>query len=225
MVGLRTYFETGAPPLAGGDGHGLGRRGRLPPLDLEYRDGLYAVLHSYRRARDQRAPGRRRGLRGRLAQEYLAGHGVLFEPRREVHRVAYCGVLRTPLRADVADRRHARVQADADGYLGQSVLPQLRVDDLHLPLHRDGRGDGVARVVGRGVRRAEERHQPVADVLVERAAVREDYVGHRRKVVVQKLHDALGRGVFRQAREAAYVREENRQGLVDAAELERVRVL
>src|ERR1043165_1422033 len=165
-------------PSARGEVYGRVARavgGRLPPLDLEDGDGLDAVLDRDGRARAELAAGAFGFARRRVAQKYLAGPRVLLQARGEVDGVADGRVLGAALRADVADGRHARVQADADGEL---------VDVFDLALHVHGGGDGVAGVVGRGGRRAEQRHQAVADVLVERAAVSEDDLGHRREVVV-----------------------------------------
>src|SRR5215213_6638165 len=110
----------------------------LPPVHLEDGDGLFAVLDRDGWARAEFAA--RFGGRARrgVAQDYLAGRGVLLQTRREVDRVADGRVLGAPLRADVAHGGDAGVEPDADGYLGESVGAELRVDALHLALHLDG---------------------------------------------------------------------------------------
>ena len=68
-----------------------------------------------------------RGLGGCLADQYLCRRdGVRFEPRGEIDRVADRRVFGPPFGADVADRRLAGVQADADRNLCQTLARQAR---------------------------------------------------------------------------------------------------
>ena len=84
-----------------------------------------------------------------------------------------------------------------------------RVQPLQLGHHRQRAVGGAAGVVGRGERRAPERHHRVADELVERAAVVEDDLRHRAQVLVQHGHHLLGGELLRERGEAADVAEED----------------
>ena len=59
-------------------------------------------------------------------------------------------------------------------------------------------------------RRAEDHHQPVADEVVERAAVLDGDGGHLAQVLVQHERELLGLEALRQVGEADHVREEER---------------
>ena len=65
-------------------------------------------------------------------------------------------------------------------------------------------------VVGHVERRAEDGHDRVADVLVERAVVLEDHVRHPRQVVVQEQRHRGGAHLLRHAGEAHDVGEQDR---------------
>src|SRR5438132_14385198 len=81
-----------------------------------------------------------------------------------------------------------------------------------LALHLDGGEHAVARVLHIIHRRAPERHDLVADVLVERAAVlAADDGAHVRKVFVDVLAQLVGLERLGNAGESAHVGEQDRQ--------------
>ena len=98
-----------------------------------------------------------------------------FDARGDVDGVADRRVVEPARgRADVADDGDAGVQADADAQRRLAALGALAVQAGQLVEHRHRAVERVQRVIGVGERRAEVRHDPVADELVERAAVLED---------------------------------------------------
>ena len=92
------------------------------------------------------------------------------------------------------------------------------VESDHGALHFDRRADGFDGVEFAGVRRAEERHQPVADVFVERAAVFEDDLADHREILVEQIDDQFRRAGFGKSGEVADVGEQGGHFLPDASE-------
>ena len=117
------------------------------------------------------------------------------------------------------------MQSDSNTNFREAFGAQLVVNAQHAALHRDGRSDSVRGVLWRHRRRAKQSHQAITQILIECPAVRKDDVGHRGEVTIEQLHDLFRRGVFRDASEAANVREQHRDRLRDAAQLERLGVL
>ena len=110
------------------------------------------------------------------------------------------------------------VHADARLDRRQAARTQLGGDSV---ADRQRRHCGIrcgAAVVGRRRRRAEDRHDRVADELVDDAALRQHRCAHAREVVVEERHQLLRLGPFRQRREALQVGEEQRDVARLAAE-------
>ena len=102
----------------------------------------------------------------RVADQDLAGGGQVGEPRRQVHRIACDGIGALPPASlpghDVAD---------GDAAMHPEIATDIRGDLRH---GREGPERGASRpahVVAARNRRAEQRHDAVADMLVDRAAV------------------------------------------------------
>ena len=152
----------------------------------------------------------------------MAALGVRFQTRGRVHGVSDRGVLRTSLRPDVADGDFASVQPDSDSDLGKTFLAQFKIDPDQTTLHRHGGGQRVRGVIWSDSWGAKQRHQSITEILIERATVRKDDVGHRREITVEQLHDLLRRRMFRDAREATNIGKEDRDCLKHAAQFERV---
>ena len=76
--------------------------------------------------------------------------------------------------------------------VGMPVGGPLRVQARQLLDHRQRRLHRVVGVVGIVERRAEQRHDHVADELVDRALVREHDRHHAREVLVQLRDDVFG---------------------------------
>ena len=105
------------------------------------------------------------------------------------------------------------MQAHPHADFREALFAQLFVDAKHPSLHSHCCAECVSRVLRCRRRRAEQGHQSVAQVFIERAAVREDDIGHGRKVLVQQVHDLFRRRVLGNSCEAAYVCEEHGNGL------------
>ena len=87
----------------------------------------------------------------------------------------------------------------------------LAVEARQLVEHRQRAVEGVDGVIAVGERRAEVRHDPVADELVQGAAVVKDFFDHVAVVLVQQADDLGGRQRARHRREVANVREQHGQ--------------
>src|ERR1044072_1109474 len=140
------------------------------PVNVPKIYGLLAILHHDRLARLQFV-ATVRGLRRRIADQNLAAARVRLQSRGSVYSIADRGVFRTSLRTDVTDDHFAGVKSHADTDLRKSFVVQFAIDSQHATLHRDRGVQGVGRIVRRGGRRAEERHQTVAKILIECATV------------------------------------------------------
>ena len=105
----------------------------------------------------------------RLRHEGLAGTGRVGQARGEVHRFARD---REGLLPGSAARHHLTAgDADMDAQLPARGLAQTR----HQVVDRERGADRPLGVVAVGDRRAEDAHDAVADVLVDRAAVALDH--------------------------------------------------
>ena len=93
--------------------------------------------------------------------------------------------------ADVADHDRAGVDADPDAQRRLAAPRPVGVEAGERLLHRERAAHRALGVIGLRDRRAEVRHEAVAQVLVERAAVREEHLDHARVALVQQRHDLL----------------------------------
>ena len=93
---------------------------------------------------------------------------------------------------------------------GLPARSRFDVEQLDHLDHFERRAHGRRRRVGQRQRRAEDRHQPVADHLVDHAAVAADGVEHQRVVGVEQLDRLFRRLRLRHRREAADVGEHHR---------------
>jgi len=87
-------------------------------------------------------------------------------------------------------------------------LPALGHDEGPL-LELESRAHGLDGVLGVLERHVVERHDAIADVLVDSAAVPEDDLGHLRQVLAQHLGHLLRLQLLGQRREAADIGEED----------------
>ncbi len=114
--------------------------------------------------------------------------GDAFQPRTEVHRVAHHRVGPAQLRAHVADAHRPGVDSDADPDFRPAPRPEERIQPHAVPPASPARPARALRACcAIGDRRAPERHDRVADVLVERAVTLADDQAHRREVLVDVL--------------------------------------
>ena len=130
----------------------------------------------------------------------------------DVYRIADGGVLHALRGADVADYGGSGVKADADA--------DASVEPRGLALHIDGRLNGALGIAVGGDRRAEQRHDAVADIFIERAAGVENHAGHGGEKFIQQQHDFARVEMFGHFREVADVGEQDGDGLEHPAELD-----
>ena len=149
--------------------------------------------------------GTRRGVDQDRALRDL---GVRLEARREVHGVADAGVGRALAACRCSRRPCRRWRCRCRSGSAACRRRALDVEQLDHLDHLERRARRRCRSgSGERQRRAEDRHQPVADHLVDDAAVAADRVEHQRVVGVEQLDRLLGRLRLDQRREAADVGE------------------
>src|SRR5215213_4772540 len=181
------------------DAVGRDRVGEALDPDLAARLAMDLVLHMGEGlVRDQDAAGRR----------------LVLEPRGEVHGAADDGVVHAVLAAEIADRAIAGVDADAAAQrrLDAGVAPgagELADALLHGERHRDAGERVLLDAAALGV--AEEHHDCVADIFVDRRAVLERDLRHLGQVVVEELGQVLGFHLVGGLGEAGDVGEADRQ--------------
>ena len=145
---------------------------------------------------------------------FLADHDVRavllvggFEPAGDVHGVADDRVVEANLGTDIADQHVAGV--DADAHLDGAAVVVDKLGGAQGALARQRRPAGGQRVVRIVERRAPERHDGIADELVDGAAVRVDLPRHHVEIRRQQRHDPFAHA-FGQAGEAGDIGEQHR---------------
>src|SRR5262249_52893542 len=148
--------------------------------------------------------------------------------QRHVDLVAHGRIIEPVDRAEVADAAFAGVDADADVDVAErppgprGLAFPLGVEGVQLRHHlqrRFARLLGVRRLVER---RVPERHDGIAHVFVDGAAMRQDDLAQRRKQIIDELGELRGREVLRDRREIAHVAEHQGEFAHFAAEHEPV---
>jgi hypothetical protein len=146
---------------------------------------------------------------GVLGQQRLAGLGELLHALCEADRMALGRVVHAQVVADLADHHFARVEPHAHGE-AQAVAPpefvRVAAQLIAQPKRRVARSLGVVLV---GDRSTEERHDPVARVLVDRALEAVHAVGQDLEEAVQDPVPLLGVHLLGQLHRALHVGEEN----------------
>src|SRR5438552_10499511 len=117
------------------------------------------------------------------------------------------------------------MQTNADADLRQAFFPQFNVYTENSALHCHRRIQRIGGIFGSGSWRAKQRHQPVAQILIESSAVSKNNVGHRGEVSVEQSDNSFRLSMLGDAREASNVGKEHRNCLVDSAEFKRLGVL
>src|SRR5678815_2219781 len=156
----------------------------------------------------------RHALARRLAREDAdrVALGAAFDPGGDVYRIAHRGVGAAHPRAHVADAHRAGIDPDADLQCRPAARGELGVQNLAVLLHVERREHRVSRVLRVLDRRPPERHDRVADVLVERAAVTAaDDRAHVGEVLVDVLAQLIGLERLGDASKAAHVGEQDRE--------------
>src|SRR5713101_2035486 len=148
---------------------------------------------------------------GRLADD--DGHvevlGDALEPRTQVDGIADRGVLEALPRTDRADDGVAGIDADAAAETAAVFRREALGERLQTLLELERGADGLRRMVGRLERHVVQRHDGVADVLVDGAAVPEDGLGDLGQVLAQERHHLFWLHLLRHRREATNVGEEH----------------
>src|SRR3989441_7555977 len=146
----------------------------------------------------------------RLGDDHTSGARGLLHARREVRRVADRGVVHPEIVADPAHDDGPRVDADphlqTEAALG---LELLRVIAERL-LDSERRVDGAPRSVRVGDRRAEERHDAAARVLVDRALEPVDLRSDQLEAALDDAVHVLRIELLGERREPRHVGEEDR---------------
>src|SRR5437763_1528668 len=146
---------------------------------------------------EQIEPAQRRAgferLRGRAGEQHGGAEMLVgaLQAGGEVHIVADHRVFEPAPRAERAGQHLAGGDADADLDCVLSGLPPPLVEAVELDDHLGGDGErvvGIRRIAERG---ADHRHDRVADVFVEHAAVREHHLDHAGEIIVEHGHRVL----------------------------------
>jgi hypothetical protein len=144
-----------------------------------------------------------------LAHEDLAGLRKREQPRRQVRGIPDRGVVHAEVVADLADDHGARVEPHAHLELDASLGAQVVAVRGERPLEAEGRVDRAQRVVLMGDGRAEQRHEPVAEELIDGTLVAVNLAEHQLEGTVHESVDVLGIEPFGQRGEAGDVDEEH----------------
>ena len=189
--------------------------GCMEPGPQRARAGERVDLNGIRQALDRhRAPGRDLNvafgeLQGRRSEQDRPGRRHLLHAGGQVGRLPNGRVVHVQVGTDGADDHLARVEphADLEGHplRAEHTLRVLRHRLLH-PERRVARPHGVVLV---GERRSEERHDPIAHHLVDRALVAVDGLHHPFEDRVEELPGLLGVPVREQLHRALEVGEEH----------------
>ena len=149
-------------------------------------------------------------MRRALGHADAARLGQRLHALRQAHRVTLRGVVHAQVVADLADHDLARVQPDSHAEVEPAFDAQLVRVVSHLVPQPECR---VARPLGMVFvrdRRAEQRHDAVARVLVHRSLEAVDTFGQDREEALQDRVPDLGVQPLRQIHRALHVREQHR---------------
>ena len=128
----------------------------------------------------------------------------------EVHRVAV---------ADATQQQRAGIDADADGERASELGLELRIDAIERQVDVARRAQRLPAAGIDAVALAEHGQQPVAEELVDPAAVRGDGGADDAEELVEHVDDVERQPLLRQAREIAQVDEHDDERLLDAGRI------
>ena len=146
---------------------------------------------------------------GGLGDEHAAGSRRRLHAGGQVRGVAHGGVVHPQVVPDAADDDEAGVEPDSHLHGHAALGLELLAVIAHGPLDPERCVRGPARAVLVGDRRAEERHDAVARVLVDGAFEAMDLGRDQLEAAVDDPVDVLGIEPFGQRREAGDVREQH----------------
>ena len=178
---------------------GRDRARRVPRVD-----GLFASLDRERAERLVR-DGSGGGCVRRGTDDHLPGLRDRLQPAGRVHDITHGGVVTA--RAQRAHQHLAGVDADAHADFGGS----LGAEPFEVFLHPERGAHRSLGVVFVGDGRAEDRHQRIADHLVDLAAVGDDVGRESFEAEIHQILDVLRIGTLRESSEADEVGEQHRR--------------
>ena len=145
-----------------------------------------------------------------LAHEDLAGLRKRKQPRRQVRGVPDRGVVHAQVVADLADDHGTGVEPHAHVELDATLGAELVAVGNERALKTEGRVDRAQGMVLVGDGRAEQRHEPVTEELIDGTFVAVDLPEHQFERTVHEDVDVLGIEPFGQRGEAGDVGEKHR---------------
>ena len=134
----------------------------------------------------------------------------LLDVRGTVRRTTDDGVLRTARGTDVADDDFARINSDADLHFRLAGSGEFRVEGSKRGFHSQRSLHSLLSVVAGVGGGPECRQEPVAQKLVDEAAVRVNRLRHYFEKAVQALDHLTRRARLAKAREVADVAKQDR---------------
>ncbi len=188
---------------------------RARSLQLEHAHGLLDALQlEASQILELEPAGDDRG--GGLAHVHRVGCSELLHARGETDRVPLRGVVHAQVAADLAHDDVAGVEAHANREVEPVLALHLARVAAELPLQEQRGVTGALRVVLVGDGRAEQRHDPVARVLVHRALVAVHPVGQDREEAVEDAMPRFEIDLRGELHRALHVREHHRDRLAFA---------
>src|SRR5262249_9828780 len=142
------------------------------------------------------------GAERALTYHDLAGLGLAAQPRSEIYNAADRGVFAPMLEADLAERRVAGCDADAESEHVAHARPLLR-QLVHPLAHVERQADRALGVVVARNRIVEDNHDAVSEEPLQRALISEDKLAQVLVVLAQNAHDLFGLGRLGEGGEAA----------------------
>src|SRR5262245_65558690 len=133
------------------------------------------------------------GAERALTYHDLAGLGLAAQPGSEIYDAADRGVFPPMLEADLAERRIAGCDADAESEHVAHARPLLR-QLVHAFTHVERQADGALCVIVARDRIVEDDHDAVAEESLQRALVSEDELAQVLVVLDQNAPDLFGMG-------------------------------
>src|SRR5574341_36024 len=147
----------------------------------------------------------------RLLGDEKFGAGLLvgaLDAAGEVHGVADGGEPPAVAGADGPEDYFAVMDPDADAEVDLELRLEIGLHGLYGPEHLQPGADGVERRAG-GIVGVKERHQPVADEIVDLPVVMVDDRAHPAEVPIQHVDDVVGQVRLGERREVADVGEQD----------------
>ena len=131
------------------------------------------------------------------------------KPRRDVHRVAHHGIVEPPPRADVADQCFAGIEPHTMCHFVAPESGGALIEFVKTRTATQRSPRRIACMVAIVGRRTEHRHNRVADIFIDIAALAFDDVGHGRKILVHEPHQFRRCHFFRDRRKTGQVRKKH----------------